>query len=36
MSSSHAHTILARADVKPHLTDYWVMSDFTDPSSSSA
>lgn len=31
MSSSHAHTILARADVKPHLTDYWVMSDFTDP-----
>lgn len=31
MSSSHAHTILARADVKPHLADYWVMSDFTDP-----
>ena len=31
MSSSHAHTILARADVKPHLTDYWVLSDFTDP-----
>jgi putative transposase len=31
MSSSHAHTILARADVKPHRTDYWVMSDFTDP-----
>lgn len=31
MSSSHAHTILRRADVKPHLTDYWVMSDFTDP-----
>jgi transposase len=31
MSSSHVHTILARADVKPHLTDYWVMSDFTDP-----
>ena len=31
MSSSHAHTILARADIKPHLTDYWVMSDFTDP-----
>jgi transposase len=31
MSSSHAHTILARADVKPHLTDYWVMSDFSDP-----
>jgi transposase len=31
MSSSHAHTILARADVKPHLTDYWVMGDFSDP-----
>jgi transposase len=31
MSSSHAHTILARADIKPHRTDYWVMSDFTDP-----
>ena len=31
MSSTHAHTILARADVKPHRTDYWVMSDFSDP-----
>ena len=31
MSSTHAHTILSRADVKPHLTDYWVMSDFSDP-----
>jgi transposase len=31
MSSSHAHTILARADIKPHRTDYWVMSDFDDP-----
>ncbi len=31
MSSSHAYTILARADVKPHRTDYWVMSEFTDP-----
>ena len=31
MSPSHAHTLLRRADVKPHLTDYWVMSDFTDP-----
>ena len=31
MSSSQAHTILARADVKPHRTDYWVMSDFADP-----
>jgi hypothetical protein len=31
MSSSHAHTILARADVKRHLSDYWMMSDFSDP-----
>ncbi|MHB1834680.1 MAG: IS630 family transposase [Solirubrobacteraceae bacterium] len=31
MSSSHAHTLLARADVKPHLTDYWMMTDFTQP-----
>lgn len=31
MSSSHAHTILSRADVKSHLTDHRVMSDFTDP-----
>jgi transposase len=31
MSSSHAHTILARADIKPHRSDYWVMSDFDDP-----
>jgi putative transposase len=31
MSRSQAHTILARADIKPHLTDYWVMSDFSDP-----
>ena len=31
MSGSQAHTILARADIKPHLTDYWVMSDFSDP-----
>lgn len=27
MSASHAHQILREADVKPHLTDYWVMSD---------
>jgi len=27
MSASHAHQILRAADVKPHLTDYWVMSD---------
>jgi transposase len=29
MSGSQAHAILARADIKPHLTDYWIMSDFT-------
>jgi transposase len=31
MSRSQAHVILQRADIKPHLTDYWVMSDFSDP-----
>jgi len=31
MSSSQAHTILARAEIKPHLTDYWIMSDFSQP-----
>ena len=31
MSRAQAHTILARADIKPHLTDYWVMSDFSNP-----
>ncbi len=31
MSGSQAHTILARADVKPHLTEYWIMSDFSKP-----
>jgi transposase len=29
MSGSQAHAILARADIKPHLTDYWIMSDFS-------
>ena len=31
MSASHAHVILARADIKPHLTDYWMMTDFSQP-----
>jgi transposase len=31
MSGSQAHTILARADIKPHRTDYWIMSDFSQP-----
>jgi transposase len=28
MSGSQAHAILARAAIKPHLTEYWIMSDF--------
>ncbi|MGH2803252.1 MAG: IS630 family transposase, partial [Thermoleophilaceae bacterium] len=31
MSGSQAHVILSRAAIKPHLTDYWVMSDFSKP-----
>ena len=31
MSGSQAHAILARAEIKPHLTDYWIMSDFSKP-----
>ena len=31
MSGSQAHVILARAAIKPHLTDYWIMSDFSRP-----
>lgn len=31
MSGSQAHAILARAAIKPHLTDYWIMSDFSKP-----
>lgn len=29
MSASHAHAILAAADIKPHLTEYWVMSELS-------
>jgi transposase len=29
MSGSQAHAILSRAAIKPHLSDYWVMSDFS-------
>jgi transposase len=29
MSASQAHVILSRADIRPHLTDYWIMSDFS-------
>jgi transposase len=28
---SQAHVILSRADIKPHRTDYWIMSDFKGP-----
>jgi putative transposase len=31
MSASQAHVILSRAAIKPHLTDYWIMSDFSRP-----
>ncbi len=36
MSASHAHTILSRAEIKPHLTDYWIIATSPSPSSSSA
>jgi transposase len=29
MSGSQAHVILQRAEIKPHRTDYWIMSDFS-------
>jgi hypothetical protein len=31
MSGSQAHVILQRAAIKPHLTEYWIMSDFSQP-----
>ncbi len=31
MSESQAHVILQRAQIKPHRTDYWIMSDFSKP-----
>ena len=31
MSGSQAHVILQRAEIKPHLTEYWIMSDFSQP-----
>jgi transposase len=31
MSESQAHVILSRADIKPHLTESWVMTDFDQP-----
>ncbi|MGB0095416.1 MAG: IS630 family transposase, partial [Solirubrobacteraceae bacterium] len=31
MSGSQAHVILSRAEIKPHRTDYWMMTDFSQP-----
>ena len=31
ISESQAHVILKRADIRPHLTDYWMMTDFSRP-----
>ena len=31
MSGSQAHVILSRAAIKPHLTDYWMMTDVSQP-----
>lgn len=31
MSSSQAHVILGRAQIKPHLSEQWIMTDFSRP-----
>src|SRR5450755_4767962 len=31
MSGSQAHVILARAEIKPHVPECWIMSDFSKP-----
>ena len=31
MSASQAHVILQRAEIKPHRTEYWMMSDYSRP-----
>ena len=31
MSASQAHVILQRAEIKPHRTDYWMMTDYSRP-----
>jgi transposase len=31
MSASQAHVILQRAEIKPHLTEYWMMTDYSRP-----
>ena len=31
MSASQAHVILSRAEIKPHRTEYWMMTDYSRP-----
>jgi hypothetical protein len=31
MSASRAHVILSRAEIKPHLSEYWIISGFSQP-----
>jgi transposase len=31
MSASQAHVILSRAEIKPHCTEYWMMTDYARP-----
>ena len=31
ISESQAHVILSRAEIKPHRSEYWVMTDFEQP-----
>jgi putative transposase len=31
MSGSQAHVILQRAEIKPHRTEYWMMTDYSRP-----
>ncbi len=31
MSGSQAHVILSRAEIKPHRTEYWMMTDYSRP-----
>jgi transposase len=31
MSGSQAHVILSRAEIKPHQTEYWMMTDYSRP-----
>ena len=31
ISESQAHVIVSRAEIKPHRSEYWVMTDFDQP-----